>query len=198
MMDKKLKNKIYTNTIFVLIIIAIIYFFIYPQYSGSGIFYSPTKNISSLLKEKDDYDNAINIAKDYQNKIIKTNDNYSNSLNTLPIDVLNKVLPNSADPVLVIYELSRIAAKPDSNMLLTSPTFTDDSNNQSNKKYNTLSVSFSLEGTYENIKTFLKNLEKSERVFNVTNLSFSSNQDTKAISPLKYNITVETYYLKQN
>lgn len=198
MYDNRLKNKIYANTLIILAIVAIVYFFIYPQYTGNGLIYSPEKSISTLLQEKDGYKQALNLAKDYEAKINKTNNDYTNSLNTLPVEKLNRVLPNSADPVLVVYELSKIAANPASGMLLRSPTFTDDGNNQQNtKRYNTLSVSFSVEGTYENLKAFLKNLEKSERIYNVTNISFSSSSDTRSTSYLKYSITVETYYIKQ-
>jgi Tfp pilus assembly protein PilO len=163
------------------------------------IFYSPEKNISTLLDQNQGYDKAISIANDYNKKIANNNRQYVDALNSLSIDTLNKVLPTSADPVLVIYELSEIAKQPGSSMILLSPKFTDNGGDKnSNKKYNTLSVSFTLEGTYNNMKSFLKNLENSNRIYNVTSLNFSSAQDTRATSALKYSVTVETYYLKQN
>ncbi|MFO0743779.1 MAG: type 4a pilus biogenesis protein PilO [Candidatus Paceibacterota bacterium] len=199
MPNGKLKNKVYSNILILLIIIGIFYFVIYPQYSGSGIFYSPEKNISTLLDQNQGYDKAISIANDYNKKIANNNRQYVDALNSLSIDTLNKVLPTSADPVLVIYELSEIAKQPGSSMILLSPKFTDNGGDKnSNKKYNTLSVSFTLEGTYNNMKSFLKNLENSNRIYNVTSLNFSSAQDTRATSALKYSVTVETYYLKQN
>ncbi|MEI6352849.1 MAG: type 4a pilus biogenesis protein PilO [Candidatus Nomurabacteria bacterium] len=199
MSNNKLKNKIYIDLFILVIIIAIFYFVIYPQYSGSGTFYSPKDNISSLLEESKGLDIALNTVNGYNNKIINTNKSYSETLNNLPVDTLDKVLPSSADPILVIYELSEIAKRPESGLLLLSPKFSDDSNDKSpNKKFNTLSVSFTVQGTYESLKAFLKNLENSNRVYNVTALSFSSSQDSRAISALDYTITVDTYYLKQN
>ena len=199
MQNVKLRNKVYSNIFILLVIIGIFYFVIYPQYTGSGVFYSPEKNISSLLDQSHGYDKAILIAADYNKKVASTNKAYSDALANLSVDTINKILPTSADPVLVIYELSEIAKRPESGMLLVSPKFSDNSSDKnSNKKFNTLSVSFTVEGTYPSMKAFLKNLESSNRIYNVTSLNFASAQDTRATSALKYSMTVETYYLKQN
>jgi Tfp pilus assembly protein PilO len=199
MPNGKLRNKVYSNIFILLVIIGIFYFIIYPQYTGSGVFYNTEKNISTLLEQSHGYDKAILIANDYNKKIASTNKAYSDKLSELSVETINKVLPTSADPVLVIYELSEIAKRPESNMLLVSPKFSDNSSDKSaNKKFNTLTVSFTVEGTYDSMKAFLKNLENSNRIYNVTALNFSSAQDTRATSALKYSVTVETYYLKQN
>ncbi len=201
MQNQRIKNKIYINLLLILVIGFIIYFLIYPQYSGKGTFYSPQKNISSLLKSKTDSDSAILIANTYNTKLAKINSDYNNALERLPVDTLNKILPSNLDSVMIIYELTKIASLPGSNMLLTDPKLSDDgaegSSQNTNKKYNTISVTFNVKGTYDSIKFFLKNLENSDRIFNVTKLNFSSAQDTKANSILSYSISVETYYLKQ-
>lgn len=202
MQNQKIKNKIYVNLLLILAIGSVCYFFIYPQYTGQGTFYSPEKNISTLLKNKADYSNTLSIAGDYNNKIVKINTDYNNATEKLSINTLNKILPSSVDPVITIYELTKIAALPGSNMLLSDPRFSDDGANggnslDPNKKYNTLTVDFSLQGTYDSMKYFLKNLESSDKIFNVTKLNFSSAPDAKSTSILKYSVTVETYYLKQ-
>ncbi|MEA4910479.1 hypothetical protein SDC9_33228 [bioreactor metagenome] len=198
MPNKNLKNKIYVNFLLLVVSFAIFYFFIYALYTGSGTFYNPEKGISELLTDKKDYTAALAVADSYNQKVIKTNSDYAQALNTLPIDKLNNVLPASSDPILAIYELSRIAARPESNLHLTSPRYIDDGDVQGlNKNYNTIAISFSVEGTYGQIKSFLKNLENSEKIFNVTNLDFSSSRDSRPGSALNYTITVETYYLKK-
>lgn len=201
MQNDKLKNKIYLNILLIILIGAISYFFIYPQYTGQGTFYSPQNNISSLLKQKSDYSSALSIAGDYNSKIAKVNTDYNNALQNLPIDTLNKVLPTSVDPVITIYQLTKIAALPGSDMLLTDPRFSDDgatgNSSDPNKKYNTLAIDFNLQGSYDAMKYFLKSLENSEKIFNVTNLNFSSSEDAKSGSIFKYTVKVETYYLKQ-
>ncbi len=201
MQNQRIKNKIYINLLLILVIGFIIYFLIYPQYSGKGTFYSPQKNISSLLKSKTDSDSAILIANTYNTKLAKINSDYNNALERLPVDTLNKILPSNLDSVMIIYELTKIASLPGSNMLLTDPKLSDDgaegSSQNTNKKYNTISVTFNVKGTYDSLKFFLKNLENSDRIFNVTKLNFSSAQDTKANSILSYSMSAETYYLKQ-
>ncbi len=203
MQNQKIKNKIYLNLLLILIIGSIIYFFIFPQYSGRGTFYSPEKNISTLLQKKSDLDSAISTAKIYNNKISKANNDYKEALDKLPVETLNKVLPSSLDPVMIVYALTKISLLPGSNMLLSDPKLSDDgadeaARSNSNKKYNIMTIDFNIQGTYDNLKYFLKNLENSDRIFNVTKLSFGSKDDTKANSILKYSVTVETYYLKQN
>ena len=194
----KLKNKILVNFFLILLIFGISYFFIYPIYTGKGSIYVPKKSISAYLEEKKDLSDAITIIQDYDRKISETNSSYFNAKNKLPED-LEKILPEGADPVIIVYELTNIAKAPGSNMLLSAPRFTDDGDsNAPNKKYNTISISCSLEGTYENLKNFLKDLENSQRVYNVTSLDFITSQDNRANTVNKYSITIETYYLKKN
>ncbi len=199
MQSEKLKNKIYVNLFLILMIFGISYFFTYPIFSGKGSIYKPEKSISSYLEDKNNLNNAISILQDYSNKITEINSLYFNSKNNLPSD-LEKILPNKADPVIIVYELTNIAKAPGSNMLLSAPRFADDGNYNSdvNKKYNTIEVSFTLEGSYENIKNFLKDLENSKRMYNVTSLDFSTAQDNRESTINKYSLAVETYYLKTN
>jgi Tfp pilus assembly protein PilO len=200
MHSQKVKSKLYINLLLALIIFGLIYFVIYPKYSGTGTFFHPKQYISNLLKIKKDYDGALSLASQYNIKIMKANTEYTNALNTLPIDTLNRILPATADPVLIIYELSKIASRVESNMLLANPKFSDDGTdkNRNSKKYNTLTVNFTLEGNYEGLKAFLRNLESSERIYNITSLDFASAQDSRYSSVFKYTLTVETYYLKQD
>ena len=196
MRNQRIKNKIYTNLFLILISFAILYFFIYPQYTGKGTIYSPKKNISTLLRDKKDYTTALEVAALFNQRVIKNNRDYKEALDNLPIEKINKILPLESDPIITIYELLLIAERPESSMRLASPRYVDDGNvTNSNKKYNTLTVSFSTEGTYEQLKAFLKNLENSEKIFNITSLDFSSSRDTKSQSSLRYGMSVETYYL---
>lgn len=198
MNNKNLKNKIYINFLLLVVIFAIFYFLIYALYTGSGTFYNPEKGISQLLTDKKDYTAALATADSYNKKVLKTNSEYNTALETLPIEKLNNILPASSDPILTVYELIRIAARPESNLHISNPTYSDSGEvGNGNKKYNTISVSFSVEGTYNQVKAFLKNLENSQKIFDVTSLSFSSSRDTKPGTALSFSITVDTYYLKK-
>lgn len=194
MHSEKVKNRIYVNLFIILIIFGIWYLFISPQYSGSGNFYSPTKNIKTLLQTKKDMSGALTIVQKYDQQLGQATARYNEALSTLPIDKLDKILPTTVDPVVIVYELTEIAARPESGLLLGSPKVAI-SDPSSKVKYGTLSVTFSTQGSYEAIKTFLQNLENSERIYNVTSLSFSAPQDGTASQIYTYSITVETYYL---
>lgn len=194
MHSEKIKNRIYLNLFVILVIFGIWYLFISPQYSGSGNFYSPTKNIKTLLQTKKDMSGAVTIVKKYDQQLGQANGRYVDALNTLPIAELDKILPTTVDPVVIVYELTKIAALPESGLLLSAPKVSI--NDPSDKvKYGTLSVSFATQGSYEAIKTFLQNLENSKRIYNVTSLSFTAPQDSTVSQLYKYSITVETYYL---
>lgn len=198
MHSQKLKNKIYIDILLIIIIVAIFYLFIKPVWSGGGSVYIPEKSISILQKEKKDYADAVRLASSFNDRISKANFAYINALEKLPIEKMSKILPQTADPILIIPELMKIATRPESNMLLTSPKFSDDgiSKTNNNKKYNILSITFSTEGSYEQLKSFLNNLESSERIYNVTALSFSSTEGEETKNAFKYGITIDTYYLK--
>ncbi len=199
MHGERLKNKIYVNLLLILFIFGIIYIFTYPLYSGKGSIYKPKKSISTYIEEKKNLTDAINILEKYNMKLAEANSAYFNASNNLPQD-LEKILPNNADPVIIVYELTNIAKSAGSQMLLATPRVTDDGNTDSSqaKKYNTISVSFNLEGTYENIKHFLKDLENSKRIYNVKSLDFTTEQNSVGTTVNKYALVVETYYLKTN
>lgn len=198
MLNKKLKNKIYINFLLLVVSFSIFYFFIYALYTGNGTFYAPERSISELLTDKKDYTAALAVADSYNQKVVRTNSNYVEALNNLPIEKLNNVLPTNSDPVLAVYELTKIAQRPESGLRLTSPKYVDDGDStQTFKSYNTIAISFVVEGTYGQVKAFLRNLENSEKIFNITDLNFTSSRDSRPGSSLRYNITVETYYLKK-
>lgn len=196
MHSEKVKNKFYYNLFLILLTFGIVYFFIYPMYTGAGSLYSPKKGIKDLSKQKKDLTSALAVVKTYDDKLGEANRAYDKSLKDLPLDKLNTILPNSADPVLIAYEITKIASHAGSNMLLSGLSVREGQSD--NKKYNTMTINFNTQGTYANLKHFLHELEISQRVYNVTSVGFSSAEDSTANSVYKYNFTVETYYLTSN
>lgn len=191
MHSEKVKNKFYYNLLLILVSFGIIYFFIYPMYTGSGQIYSPKKGIKALLQQKKDITSAVTVVAGYDNKLGAANQNYSSSIASLNLDDLNKILPTSADPVLIAYEITGIAKR--SGMLLEGLSVRDGASD--NKKYNVMNITFSTEGSFNSLKNLLHDLERSQRIYNVTSLSFSTDKDSTASSLYKYSISVETYYL---
>ena len=198
MHNEKLKNKIYTNLFLILIIFGIIYFFIVPTYSGGGSIYTPKNSVSSLLDEKKGINDAIIIADQYKQRLLTINNDFLNAENGLPVDELNRALPSEADPVLIVYELTTIAKRPESAMTLSAPSYSDTGPADSGRPYSTITVNFQIEGTYVELKSFLKNLERSKRIYNVVSVSFNSKDDSVSSTINKYSVSVETYYLQNN
>lgn len=198
MHNQKLKNKIYSNLFLILLIFGIIYFFIVPTYSGGGSVYAPKNSISSLLDQKRGINEAISIAEEYKQRLQTVNNDFLNAENTLPIDLLNTALPHEADPVLIVYELTKIAERPESNMALSSPSYSDTGSTDLSRPYSTITVNFQVEGTYTELKAFLKNLERSKRIYNVVSVVFLSDDSSVSSTINKYSISVETYYLKNS
>ena len=75
---------------------------------------------------------------------------------------------------------------------------------EDNKPYGSFSVSFTVQGPYDQFIQFLKTLERSLRIVDVTSITFSSvdavEKDPKKVSNIKnvyeYNVTIKTYWLK--
>jgi hypothetical protein len=194
MQNNNLKNKVYTNIFFIILSFAVLYFLTLPIYNGGGQnILGISKSLKTLAQEKSDYNSAIKSADDYLQKIKSVNSGYESISGSGKIGELQNMIPANADPVSVINELSGIATQ--SGMNLASPKFADDSEDNQ-KSYNTLTIDFSVKGSYPDLKSLLRNIENSQRIYNIKSVSFSSSPDTKATSALTYQISLETYYLK--
>ena len=196
MFSQNVKQKLYVNFLILVIAVAIFYLFSLPQYYGSGTFYNPLNNVKTLSEQKLDYKDAISQADNYLFKINKVHKDYVGMVNSQTGNDLKNMIPESVEPVEVLNELNSIALQ--NKILLISPRFTEDSNTNNEKNYLTLILDFGFEGTYPLLKAFLHDLETSKRIYNIKNLSFSSGPGTRAVSNLTYQVSVETYYLKNS
>ena len=116
-----------------------------------------------------------------------------------PDDVarLQKMLPDSIDNVRLIIDLSEIARK--YGMEVRNVRTTSQGSSSSNgaigpdsKRYAALSLAFNVSGSYDTFRRFLADLEKSLRLADVVNVSFSSSD--KDFND--YNVQMQTYWLK--
>lgn len=113
------------------------------------------------------------------------------------IDKLTKMLPDGVENVGLIIDIDNIANK--YGMRIRNTKISEVAGRTASvaigpdsKKYGTISLSFSVSSDYNTFQTFLKDLESSVRLVDVTKLSFSSNKDGK----YDFNITLQTYWLK--
>lgn len=114
------------------------------------------------------------------------------------VDKLSKTLPDGVENVGLIINIDDIASKYGMTIKNTrvnelsargtsSGTVGPDST-----KYGVISLTFGVTTTYDNFLAFLRDLESSQRLVDVTNVSFSSNKT----DVYDFTITIQTYWLK--
>ncbi len=115
------------------------------------------------------------------------------------IDKIAKMLPDGVENVGLIIDIDNIASK--YGMRIRNTKVSDTASGKSStvavagpdtKKHGTISLSFSVASTYENFLAFLRDLEASQRLVDVTALTFSSNKEGR----YEFNVTLQTYWLK--
>ncbi len=114
------------------------------------------------------------------------------------IDRLLSTLPDGVENVRLIIDIDNIASEyglrirntkiNDLSSKSTSNTAGPDSN-----RYGTISMAFSVTSSYETFLQFLGDLESSQRLVDVTNLTFGA---TGKDDVYDFNLTIQTYWLK--
>jgi hypothetical protein len=111
------------------------------------------------------------------------------------ITKLTKMLPDNIDNVRLLIDLDEIAK--DYSMRIrdfrTNTAEKTDTIGQGVANYGTLTLTFSTTATYGTFLSFLRDLERSLRILDVTTISFAAS-DTNDV--YDYNITLKTYWLK--
>lgn len=118
-----------------------------------------------------------------------------NSFSNSDLDRINKLLPDSIDNVRLIIDLDNMASKYNmavKNAKIKSDGAADGVVGRDNKRYGAVTLSFSVTGSYTDLRLFLRDLETSLRLVDVTGLSFTaSDKDSN-----DYAVEVRTYWLK--
>lgn len=168
-----------------------------------GIYFTFTSGKINELKAiratNAEYQQAI----DNSARLIKVRDDILKSYNAISNedkDRLNKIVPDNVDNVRLIIDVKDdIAARHGfflKNIKTSSPsaqTQTGNAMSDSSGKYGMVTLSFSVTSTYEKFVDFLKDLEASLRIMDVSKLSIATNDSGT------YDFTVElkTYWLRQ-
>jgi Tfp pilus assembly protein PilO len=135
-----------------------------------------------------------------------------NAFDTNSLDRLQKLLPDHVDNIALILDLDSIASR---YGLMLQNVDVSNSGGQaamgqaaigaigaSNQAYDSLSLTFTTQGTYSNFLQFLTELETSLRIVDLASLTISpaSSNTTTGVKPAEpvynYNITLRTYWLK--
>jgi len=179
--------------------------------TGFFTFINPMyKEIINTKTQIVSYNEALNNSKSLENERDKLTKKY-NSIDPVNLEKLSKLLPDSVDNIRLILEIEKLALP--YGMVLKDVRYDTTSGNKTKsaipggtlsavrqKNYGTWDLEFSIQGTYFNFVSFIKDLENNLRVVDVASVDFSSNV-TSGINPTlsesyKYNIKIKTYWLK--
>jgi len=174
--------------IFILAAIALFFFYTNPQFQKLKL------NIvdQNKLVEANDKAKKLRAARE-----VLTDDR--KKIAQEDIDKIVKMLPDGVENVGLIIDIDNIASK--YGMRIRNTKISEGSGAKSasvavagpdSKKHGTIALSFSISSTYENFLMFLKDLEASQRLVDVTALTFSSNKEGR----YEFNVTLQTYWLK--
>ncbi len=172
---------------------------------AGGTFFGYVDNtytkVKELQKEKATYDEALENAKKAVSKFESLQQQY-NSIPLESVEQIKRFLPDNIDNIRLIIDLNGIALRHG----MTLKTIAIDGGGDTSKKpmsgdtsvlesgIGTVGVSFSVNGSYDNFLAFIKDIEKSMRLVDVSSISVSTPVPGKTTS--QYNVSVKTYWLK--
>ncbi|MCA9352572.1 type 4a pilus biogenesis protein PilO [Patescibacteria group bacterium] len=116
---------------------------------------------------------------------------------------LEKLIPESADNVKLILEFEQIADRYGLSIQAASTTKEDESGEQQaqnfdieSKDYGIITLDFTINGGYAEFISFLKDVEKNLRITDIR--EFSITPPTGLEADYSFNLTIDTYWLKDN
>ncbi len=175
------------STILILAAIAVFYF-------GANPLYKDTKTLKLQAAEYNKaLDNSAHL-RQIRNDLVAR----YNSFDKTSVDRLQKMLPDSVDNIRLILDINGIAAKYGmsiKNIKISQIQTAASAPGTGQSPLGSIQLSFSVVSPYENLQPFLKDLENSLRLVNITSLSFNANANDNSGSFI-YNLTLETYWLK--
>ena len=163
-----------------------------------GLFFGyidPTyATIQMQRTEKADYDRALNNSKELQAERDKLLQKF-NEMNKVDLDDLARLLPDNIDNVRLIIDIDEMAKKYGMRIrnFKADPSEKTDTIGRSNSAHGTLTLSFSTTAGYDTFLAFIRDIEKSLRVIDITSVEFVAS-DTSSL--YDYKVTVKTYWLK--
>jgi Tfp pilus assembly protein PilO len=161
--------------------------FVDPRYEG----------IKVLRAESAQYGNALDNAR----KLQEIRDSLRSTYNTIPtkdLDRLKKLLPDHVDNVRLIIDISDIARQ--YGLTLRSVKNVDaavvakerETFDLEESPIGSVTLNFSVDAAYNNFVAFLKDLEASLRIVDITSLSF----EVRDVSTYTFDVGIKTYWLK--
>lgn len=167
-------------------------FFMYTQPTYDGV-----KTVNAQIAQ---YDAALSKASELQQRKQTLLSRY-NTFDPADIDRLQKLLPDHVDNIRLILDLDSLAGKHGmaiQNVAVSSAASaqtgvsTLGSVSASKQRYDSLTIKFSTQATYDTFQQFLTDLEESLRIVDLISLSITRSSD----GLYTYDMTLRTYWLK--
>lgn len=169
--------------------------------AGFAVFIVPHYNtVSELRTQKADYNQVLANARKYKeerNALVKK----YNSFDQVKIGQLATMLPNNPDNMKLILSLQSVASQ---YGLVLQNVKTEDTadtttaagrvTNSASSDLGSLTINFSVVGSYTSFTNYIRTLEKSLRMIEIQKVSFSAT-DPKTQN-YQYTVSVKTYWLK--
>lgn len=177
-------------------------FFMYTQPT-----YDTVKNSSARIAQ---YDEALSKAAELQQLKQSLLSKY-NTFNPNDVEKLHKLLPDHVDNVRLILDIDSLAAKHSmavQNVVVSSSPTAKSSQtaigtiSASKQKYDSLTIKFTSQGSYQQFRDFLADMQKSLRIVDLTSLSITRTTDSGTVvggtvgSLYNFEVALRTYWLK--
>lgn len=176
--------------------------------AAGGIFFAYTQptydSVKAVNVQIAQYDEALSKATELQ-KLKQSLLSKYNTFNPNDIDRLQKLLPDHVDNVRLILDIDSLATKhgmPIQNVVVSGTNANSGTQtaigtvSSSKQKYDSLTIKFSTQGSYETFSGFLQDLESSLRVVDLNSLTVSRTTVAGGAPVYSYDVTLRTYWLK--
>jgi len=150
--------------------------------------------VNDLLDEREEFNEALINSRKLQDLRDELLEEY-NSISSDDIEKLDVILPQRADVVKLVVDVEGMAES--SGLLITNVGLSgvDDqkkvvSDNQNGSQFNSFHIDLHLAGSYKAFLSFLGSLEKSLRIIEIEEITFSSGD----IDLYKFDVKIKSYW----
>lgn len=176
-----------------------------------GIYFTFTRvkidELQAIRQVNAQYEQALKNSE----KLVKVRDSVRDNYNKISQDDqerLEKILPDNVDNVRLIIDVSGVAARHGivmKNVKTTTPKDASEpvvdsgigqdmsGQTQTQGSYSTVTLSFDVSSNYQNFLNFLKDIEASLRIIEVSKITIKSTET----GVYDYNVEIKTFWLKQ-
>src|SRR3989338_1578701 len=190
------------STILLIASVGVFFGYINPTYGAqTGAVDIRGKSIRELKEERANYTDALNKTREIETVRIGLLEKIAN-IPAEDKERIEKLLPDNIDSVRLIIDVNNIASQ--YGMTLKNIGLTGSAPEKSggassnaigpqNELFKEVGLKFSVSGSYDNFRSFIKDLERSLRLVDVMSVSFVASETV-----YDYSVTISTYRLNFN